>query len=73
MCVSVVTTVAGRNGTLGYVDGATPLQTQFNYPNGVSLDASGNIIVADRNNNCIRLITPAGGASRLHLCCWSCD
>ena len=73
VCLSVVTTVAGRNGTAGYVDGNTPLQTQFNQPNSVSLDTSGTIVVADRNNNCIRLITPAGGPRRLHLCCWSCD
>ena len=61
----MVTTVAGSVGTPGFVDGATPLQTQFNQPHGVSLDALGNIIVADRNNNCIRLIKSTGGT----CCC----
>ena len=68
LCVSVVTTVAGSIGSWGFVDGATPLQTQFNSPFGVSLDASGSIIVSDRNNNCIRLITPAGGTRHCWLC-----
>ncbi len=33
---------------------------RFNLPSGVALDNSGNIIVADRMNNCIRKVTTAG-------------
>ena len=58
---SVVSTVANSQCIAGLVDSANPLLARFNGPHGVSLDASGNIIVADSNNNCFRKITPSGG------------
>ena len=58
---SAVSTVAGSSGNPGLVDSTNPLQARFNAPKGVSLDASGNVIVGDVGNNCIRVITPAGG------------
>lgn len=57
----VVSTFAG-NGTAGYVDGAANV-AEFNNPQSVAVDASGNVYVADRNNNRIRKITPAGVVS----------
>jgi DNA-binding beta-propeller fold protein YncE len=33
---------------------------QFNFPQGVAVDASGNIVVADTNNNRIQVFTSAG-------------
>ena len=54
----VVTTIAG-NGQTGAQNGLGT-QASFNDPAGICLDASGNLYVADANNNLIRKITPAG-------------
>ena len=51
----VVSTVAG-NGTPGFADG-NATSAQFNSPAGVTLDSSGNIYVADYNNQRIRKIS----------------
>lgn len=68
-----VTTVAGDGNQGG--GGAGNIQSignaNFNYPQGITLDSSNNIIVADTVNNCIRVIefssglvkTIAGGTS----------
>jgi kumamolisin len=55
-------TVAGRTGTTGTTNG-TGTSALFNYPSGVVTDGSGNIYVADFNNNNIREISPAGVVS----------
>jgi len=52
-------------GTMeGYKDGAGNA-TQFRYPNGVAVDSSGNVYVADAFNHRIRKITPAGMVSTI--------
>jgi len=49
----VIGTVAG-NGTFGYTCVAGPaLDTALNQPEGVAVDASGNLYIADAGNNCV--------------------
>ena len=59
----VVSTLAG-SGARGHHD-AIVTEAEFNYPGGVAVDSSGNLYVADRNNHCIRKITPRGVVSTL--------
>jgi streptogramin lyase len=59
----VVSNFAGT-GAPGNSDG-TASTASFNYPTGVATDASGNVYVADKNNNLIRKISPLGIVSTL--------
>jgi sugar lactone lactonase YvrE len=58
-----VTTLAGSTND-GHADGQGTVAS-FSGPNGVAVDAIGNIYVADGNNNAIRKITPAGLVSTI--------
>ncbi len=52
----IITTVAG-NGTQGYSgDGGSATSASLNEPAGVSVDAAGNIYIADTGNNSIRKV-----------------
>ena len=56
----IITTIAG-NGNFGYSgDGAAATTAELKYPNGIALDAVGNIYIADNNSNRIRLVNTAG-------------
>ncbi|MCY7409264.1 MAG: hypothetical protein LH473_03250 [Chitinophagales bacterium] len=57
-----VITLAGNDA--GYADG-NGSEAKFQNPRGITLDAEGNMYVADGGNNCIRKITAAGMVSTL--------
>jgi hypothetical protein len=59
----VVTTLAGAT-TPGHIDGACSV-ARFNYPRGITVDAMGNVYIADFVNNMIRKISVAGVVSTL--------
>lgn len=60
----VVSTFAGAAGSNGSSDG-TATAARFSDPNGVAVDGSGNVYVADTSNNTIRKITSAGVVTTL--------
>jgi len=54
----IITTVAG-NGISGYSgDGGPATDAQLKYPDGVALDASGNLYVVSKRNDRIRRVAP---------------
>jgi hypothetical protein len=55
----MVTTLAGQAGSRGVADG-TGSAARFYDPNGVAVDRSGNVYVADTYNHAIRKVTPDG-------------
>jgi sugar lactone lactonase YvrE len=56
----VITTVAGK-GTAGYSgDGGQATAAKLNSPEGVAVDSSGNLFIADTNNGRIRKVTTSG-------------
>ena len=57
----VVSTFAG-SGTAGYVDGSAT-SAQFNNPQGIAVDSSGNVYVGDPQNYVVRKITSSGVVS----------
>jgi subtilase family serine protease/sugar lactone lactonase YvrE len=60
-----ITTVAG-NGVYGYSgDGSAATRAEFRYPEGVAVDAAGNLYIADSGNARIREVNSAGSAATL--------
>ncbi len=57
-----VSTIAGVDGESGDKDG-TGSEARFKNPNGIAVDAAGNVYVADHGNNKIKKITPEGVVS----------
>ncbi len=59
---AVFSTLAGGiNGTIGVYADASGTNAGFNYPEGVAVDVSGNVFVADTSNQRIRMVTVEGG------------
>ncbi|MCC6292376.1 MAG: hypothetical protein IT164_07015 [Bryobacterales bacterium] len=60
-----IRTVAG-NGQAGFQAASGPaLQVALNGPSGVAVDETGNVFIADRGNNRIRMVTPGGKLSTI--------
>ena len=58
-----VVTFAGTPSTVGaWLDGAAT-SARFSSPEGLAVHPSGNVLVADRGNNRVRLIAPTGAVS----------
>lgn len=55
-----VSTLSGIAGTTGSNNGAEASAT-YNHPQGIAIDASGNLYIADTGNSVIRMITKATG------------
>ena len=56
----IIITVGG-NGTRGYSgDGGLALSAQINSPSAIALDPTGNLYIADTNNNAARVLRFAG-------------
>lgn len=59
-----MTALAGSSGQQGSADGAGSAAL-FRQPNGVAVDSSGNVFIADTGNSIIRKITSAGVVTTL--------
>ncbi|MBS0632467.1 MAG: immunoglobulin domain-containing protein [Verrucomicrobia bacterium] len=59
-----VSTLAGTAGAAGSADG-TGAAASFNAPEGIAIDQTGNLYVADTGNGLIRFVTPGGVVSTL--------
>ena len=57
----IITTVAGTGAGAYTGDGGAAIAATMNIPQGVCIDASGNIYVVDQSNACIRKVTAATG------------
>src|SRR5947207_2716484 len=57
----IITTVAGNGFNTFAGDGGVATNASLNYPASVALDASGNLYIADPNNNRIRKVAAATG------------
>jgi len=56
-----ISTVAGTSSHGYDGDGGLAINAELNKPNGVFVDSSGNIFIADKENHCIRKVDAASG------------
>ena len=62
-----ITTVAGNDYYGNAGDGGAATSAQLNVPCGLTLDASGNLYIADAGNNRIRLVTNNGPSLAVYV------
>ena len=60
-----VTTIAGIPGVQGSFDSGVTSRATFDFPEGLAVDAAGNVYVADTANYTIRKISPSGATTTL--------
>jgi hypothetical protein len=61
MTAGDIYTIAG-NGTLGFSgDGGPATQAELDFPRGVAVDTTGNVLIADTGNNRIRVVADTTG------------
>ncbi len=61
----IITTFAGT-GKAGYSgDGGPATQAMLSFPQGIAFDSKGDLIIADRVNNRLRMVTPDGNISTI--------
>ncbi len=60
----IVTTLTGDDNPGNSGDNGPATDARLNYPEGMTIDGHGNIYIADKYNNSIRKITPAGIITR---------
>ncbi len=60
----VVITLAGNVDNAGTVDGIGS-EARFNFPDGIAVDSTGNLYVAQNGDGALRRITPAGVVSTI--------
>lgn len=58
--VGTITTIAGTGGNAYMGDGGPAILAQLNLPQDVKVDPSGNILIADYANRCVRKINSSG-------------
>jgi len=60
--LGIITTIAGNHGLgVGFSgDGGLATAAELSFPNGVAVDKTGNIYIADRGNNVVRKVNAAG-------------
>lgn len=56
----IITTIAGNNLSGYSADGVAATTSKLNFPTGLAVDGSGNIIIADKDNSRVRKVSPAG-------------
>jgi uncharacterized protein (TIGR03437 family) len=57
-----LTTIAGTGNCCYSGDGGSPTTAALNLPQGLAVDASGNLFIADSANNAVRAIEPGSSA-----------
>jgi sugar lactone lactonase YvrE len=59
---TTITTIAGDSEELYAGDGAVATSAVLDSPSGVAVDGNGNVYIADRHNQRVRMVAAAGGA-----------